>query len=59
MPKEIHTNEIFEKNENGEMVLVHTETVEVEVPSLEEILAEKEAELMKIYAEIQALKQNN
>lgn len=57
MPKQIHTNEVFEKNENGEMVLVHTETVEVEVPTPEEIIAEKEAELIRIYAEIQALKE--
>ena len=57
MPKQIHTNEVFKKNENGEMVLVHTETVEVEVLAPEEIIAEKEAELMRIYAEIQALKE--
>lgn len=49
-------NETFEMNENGEMVLVHTETVEVELPTPEQIIAEKEAELLKIYAEIQALK---
>lgn len=52
----IVTNETFEMNENGEMVLVHTETVEVELPTPEQIIAEKEAELLKIYAEIQALK---
>lgn len=57
MAKQIHTNEVFKMNENGEMVLVHTETVEVEVPASEEIIAEKEAELLKIYAEIQALKE--
>jgi len=57
MTKQINTNEVFKMNENGEMVLVHTETVEVEVPTPEEIIAEKEAELMRIYAEIQALKE--
>lgn len=51
-------NETFEKNENGEMILVHTEIVEVEVPTQEEIIAEKEAELLKMYAELQALKTN-
>jgi len=51
-------NETFEKNENGEMILVHSEIVQVEVPTQEQIIAEKEAELLKIYAEIQALKTN-
>jgi hypothetical protein len=49
-------NETFEKNENGEMVLVHTEIVEVKVPTPEEIIAEKQAELLKMYAELNALK---
>lgn len=49
-------NETFEKNENGEMVLVHTETIEVKVPTQEEIIAEKQAELLKMYAELNALK---
>lgn len=51
-------NETFEKNENGEMILVHSEIVDVEIPTQEEIIAEKEAELLKMYAEIQALKTN-
>lgn len=49
-------NETFKMNENGEMILVHAETVEVELPTPEQIIAEKEAELLKIYAELQALK---
>ena len=57
MIKQIQTNETFEKNENGEMVLVHTETVEVEVPTPEEIIAQKEAELLQVYAELQTLKE--
>ena len=50
------TNEVFEKQENGEMILVHSETVEVEVPTQEQIIADKEAELLKMYQELQALK---
>ena len=50
------TNETFEKNENGEMILVHSEIVEVELPTQEQIIAEKEAELLKMYQEIQELK---
>ena len=52
------TNETFKMNESGEMILVHSEIVEVELPTPEQIIAEKEAELLKIYAEIQALKTN-
>ena len=50
------TNETFEKNENGEMILVHSEIVEVELPTQEQIIAEKEADLLKMYQELQALK---
>jgi hypothetical protein len=59
MAKQIQTNETFEKNENGEMILVHTETVEVEVPTSEEIIAQKEAELLQVYEELKALKENS
>jgi hypothetical protein len=44
-------NEIYD--ENG---LVRVEFIEVEEPTTEELLAEKEAELLKIYKEIQELK---
>jgi len=44
-------NEIYD--DNG---LVRVEFIEVEGPTQEELLAEKEAELIRIYNEIQALK---
>jgi len=46
-------NEIYD--ENG---LVRVEFIEVEGPSEEELLAIKEAELLRIYKEIQDLKNN-
>jgi len=50
MMKQIR-NEIYD--ENG---LVSIEFIEVEEQTQEEILAEKEAELMRIYNEIQQMK---
>lgn len=44
-------NEIYD--DNG---LVRVEFIEVEGPTQEELLAEKEAELIRIYNEIQELK---
>lgn len=57
MNTEIITKEIYKVNENGETVLVDTLDVEVKIITPEEIIAEKEAELLKVYAEIQALKE--
>jgi hypothetical protein len=37
---------------------VEVREFEVSVPTDEELLAEKEAELLKVYAEIQSIKQN-
>jgi hypothetical protein len=51
------TFEYYEKQEDGTFI-VTTEEKWVDEPTPEEIIAEKEAELLKIYAEIQALKQN-
>jgi hypothetical protein len=42
-------------DENGKAVLVSEEQVEVQGPSIEE----KEAELLKVYAELEELKNNN
>ena len=53
----IIVKEIYETNENGQTILVDTIEIEIEGPTQEEIIAEKEAELMRIYAEIQALKE--
>jgi hypothetical protein len=44
-------NEIYD--ENG---LLRVEFIEVDEPSQEELLAEKQAELLRIYNEIQELK---
>jgi hypothetical protein len=53
-----YTNQVFEKQEDGSMKLIETIVVEVEDPKPEELLAQKEAELLKIYQEIQQMKQN-
>jgi hypothetical protein len=44
-------NEIYD--DNG---LVRVEFIEVEGPTQEELIAQKEAELLAVYAELQALK---
>jgi hypothetical protein len=54
----IIVKEIWEMNENGESILVSTEEIITEDPTPEELLAQKEAELLKIYQEIQQMKQN-
>ena len=46
-------NEIYD--ENG---LVRVEFIEVDEPTPEELIAQKEAELLAIYQEIQRLKEN-
>lgn len=50
--------EIYETNENGQTILVDTIEIEIEAPTQEELIAEKEAELLKMYQELQALKTN-
>jgi len=49
-------NQIFKRNDNGEVELI--DTVILEVPTQEEIIAEKEAELLAMYKELQELKNN-
>lgn len=56
MAKETITTTIFEKQEDGTTIVVDTITEEVEVPSTEELIAEKEAKLLKMYEELEALK---
>ena len=56
MPYTIH--EIHEKQPNGEYVM-RIEEVWVDEPTQEELIAQKEAELLKMYQELQALKQQN
>lgn len=55
MPTEIIISETYEVND-GISTLVATTEVEVNVPSTAELIAQKEAKLLKIYDEIQALK---
>jgi hypothetical protein len=52
----IDTNETWIKQQNGTMLLVATEQVEVDIKTPEEELYEKEQELIRIYNEVQALK---
>jgi hypothetical protein len=51
-----YTNETFEKQEDGTMILVKTEIVEIEEKTIEEQLAEKEAQMLEIYHQITELK---
>ena len=46
-------NEIYD--DNG---LVRVEFIEIDEPTAEELIAQKEAELLAIYLEIQRLKEN-
>jgi hypothetical protein len=50
------THEIYQLQEDGSVILIESTVIKVDEPTPEEIIAEKEAELMKIYAEIQSLK---
>lgn len=49
-------HEVWQKGEDGKMVLVSTTQVEVNEPTQEELVAEKEQQLLAIYEELQALK---
>lgn len=46
----------YVNNEHGVAQHVETTSTEVEVPSPEELIAAKEAQLLAIYEELQALK---
>lgn len=56
MATEIIISESYQVND-GISTLVNTTTVEVNVPSTADLIAEKEAKLLKIYEELQALKE--
>ena len=56
MTKEILRTEVYE-NVNGVTTLKNVYETEIEVPTIEELIAEKEAQLLAMYNEIQALKQ--
>jgi hypothetical protein len=51
MAKKLHTSEYYDKEGN----LLRTETIEIDVPTDEELIKEKQDELLKIYSELQAL----
>jgi len=49
----------IEKNSEGEFVIIETVTVEVpdvEAPSIDDVIADKEAKVLEMYEELQALK---
>ena len=50
------TKETYKKQEDGTFLVVLSEEVWVDEPTQEELIAEKEAELLKMYAELNALK---
>ena len=56
--KRIDRNETWAKQEDGTMILISVEEVEVDILTPEEEIAQKEAELLKMYKEIQDLKNN-
>ena len=57
----IYTENIktWKKLEDGTMELVSTEQITVDEPTNEEVIANKEAELLSMYTELQALKEAN
>ena len=57
MAKETHTQSTIVQNPDGTTKEIIVNEVEVEVPTQEEIIAEKEAELLKMYEALQELKQ--
>ena len=54
--KQINTNEVWKKAEDGSMILISSEEVEVDEPTTEELVYAKELELLRIYEEIQTIK---
>ena len=52
-------NEIYIRKEDGTVELVEVTSADIQLPTQEEIIAQKEAELLAMYQELQALKQNN
>ena len=51
--------EVWTKQEDGSEVLQEVIENEVETPTQEEIIADKEAELLNMYKELEALKSAN
>lgn len=57
MKTEIINQKVWRKLEDGTMELVSNKDIEVEVLTTEEIIADKEAEMLAMYNEIQKLKE--
>jgi hypothetical protein len=57
MAKETHIQSTIVQNPDGTTKEIIVNEVEVDVPTQEEIIAEKEAELLKMYEALQELKQ--
>lgn len=57
MATEILRTEVYE-NVEGVTVLKEVIETEIQTPTVEEQIAEKEAQLLAMYAELQALKEN-
>lgn len=51
--------EMYRKQADGSVVLETTETIEIEVISEADKIAAKEAQLLEMYAELEALKNNS
>lgn len=48
--------ETYQRQEDGTLVLISTEEVEVSEPTDQELIAQKEQQLLELYEEIQRLK---
>ena len=51
--------EIWKKNEDGSETLIEVQELEGQEPTQEEIIADKEAELLAMYKELEAIKSVN
>lgn len=54
--KQINRNEVWELQPDGSSILISVEEVEVDVKTPEELIAEKENELLQMFNELQELK---
>ena len=59
MTKVQKERQVYKVEEDGTSVLISTETIEIETPSQEELIADKEAQLLAMYNELQKLKDNS
>lgn len=51
------TKQIWQRNQDGTETLIETLEFDYEGPTTEELIAEKEAKLLEIYTELEALKE--